>query len=113
MNYKRLGKRIKEERLKKNLTQEQLAEAVEISSVYVSHIESGSAKPSLKILVDICNALGITPDFVLYDSLHKAREYINDEIANLLKDCSEDSLRLVAKLIKVILEEQSGQKNKP
>ena len=113
MDYKRLGKRIKEERLKKNLTQEQLAEAVEISSVYVSHIESGSAKPSLKALVDICNALGITPDFVLYDSLYKSREYIKDEIANLLKDCSEDNLRLIVKLIKAVVKEQGGQKNKP
>jgi len=110
MDYKRLGKRIKEERLKKNLTQEQLAEAVEISSVYVSHIESGSAKPSLKALVDICNALGITPDFVLYDSLYKSREYIKDEIANLLKDCSEDNLRLIVKLIKAVVEEQGVQK---
>ena len=53
------------------------------------------------------------PDFVLYDSLYKSKEYINDEIANLLKDCSGDSLRLIVKLIRAVLEEQDGQKNKP
>ena len=65
MDYKRLGKKIKEKQLSKNLTQERLDEIVGISSVYISHIESGSAKPSLKTLVDICNALDIPPRFRL------------------------------------------------
>lgn len=65
MDYKRLGKRIKEERLKKDMTQEQLAESIDVSGVYISHIECGSAKPSLDTLIKICNALGTTPDFFL------------------------------------------------
>lgn len=106
MDYKKLGKRLKEERLKKNMTQEQLAELVNLSNVYISHVESGSAKPSLQTLINICNALAITPDFVLYDSLHKSREYITDEIANLLKNCSEKNLHLIVRLIKAVMEEQ-------
>lgn len=106
MDYKKLGKRLKEERLKQNMTQEQLAETVNLSNVYISHVESGSAKPSLKTLIEICNALAITPDFVLYDSLYKSKEYITDEIANLLKNCSEKNLHLIVKLIKAVLEEQ-------
>jgi len=110
MDYKRLGKRLKEERLKKGLTQEQVAELTNLSSVFISHIETGTTKLSLATLVDICNALGTTPDFVLYDSLHESKEYIKDEIANLLKDCNESSLRLITKLIKSVIEEQKESK---
>lgn len=41
MDYKALGRRIREERLKRNLTQEQLAEAIEISNSYMGQIERG------------------------------------------------------------------------
>lgn len=112
MDYKRLGKRLKEERLRKNggMTQEQLAEITCLSSVFISHLETGTAKPSLESLVKICNALEITPDLLLYDSLYKSTEYIKDEIAGLLKNCNESSLRLITKLIKSVLEEQESNK---
>lgn len=105
-----MGKRIKEERLKNNLTQEQLAEAINVTGVYISHIESGSTKPSLETLIKISNALKITPDFLLYDSLYKSKEYIKDEIASLLNNCNEENLQLVVKLIKAVLEHQESQK---
>ena len=104
MDYKKLGKRIKEERLKKNLTQEQLAEAINLSSVYISHIENASTKPSLETLVNLSNALDITPDFLLYDSLHKSKEYIKDEISEMLKNCTVNDMRLISKLIKAVVE---------
>lgn len=104
MDYKKLGKRIKEQRLKKNLTQEKLAETVNLSSVYISHIENASTKPSLETLVNLSNALDITPDFLLFDSVHKSNEYINDEIASLLKGCDTDDLRLITRLIKAVID---------
>ena len=39
MDYTRLGKRIKEERLRLNLTQEKLSEKVGISTAYLGQIE--------------------------------------------------------------------------
>ena len=41
MDYTRLGKRIKEERLRLNLTQEKLSEKVGISTAYLGQIERG------------------------------------------------------------------------
>lgn len=42
MDYKKLGERIREERRRLNLTQAQLAEAVDISNTYMGAIERGS-----------------------------------------------------------------------
>lgn len=103
MDYKKLGKRIKEERLKKNLTQERLAESINLTGVYISHIENASTKPSLETVVNLSNALNVTPDFLLFDSLYKSKEYLNDEIAKLLKQCSNDELKLVVRLIEAVI----------
>jgi transcriptional regulator with XRE-family HTH domain len=43
MDYKRLGARIREERLRLNLTQAELAEAIDISNTYMGAIERGEA----------------------------------------------------------------------
>jgi transcriptional regulator with XRE-family HTH domain len=56
MDYKKLGRRIKEQRLKKILTQEKLAESMNLSSVYIIHIENASTKPILETLVNLSNA---------------------------------------------------------
>jgi len=106
MDYKKLGKRLKEERLKRNLTQEKLSEIVNLSSVYISHIENASTKPSLETVVNLSNALNITPDFLLFDSIHKSKEYINDEIGILLQGCDTENLRLISRLIKAVIDDK-------
>lgn len=70
MNYENLGKRIREERLKLNLTQEQLAEYADISTSYVGQIERGERKVTLETLVRITNKLNVSIDYLLKDSIH-------------------------------------------
>ncbi len=65
MDYKDLGKRLKVERKKKNITQEQLAEMVDCSSAHISHIETGNTIPSVEMLITIINKLGISSDAIL------------------------------------------------
>ena len=62
LDYKKLGKRIKEQRLKQHLTQEQLGEVVNITTSNVSHIERATTQVSLSSLVKIANALDTTLD---------------------------------------------------
>ncbi|MBR2895391.1 MAG: helix-turn-helix transcriptional regulator [Oscillospiraceae bacterium] len=69
MDYKRLGERIREERLKLNLTQTKLAEAVDISDTYMGAIERGERSLTLDTLVRLVNRLGITVDYLLTDSI--------------------------------------------
>ncbi len=69
MDYKKLGKRIREERLRLNLTQSQLAEDVDISDTYMGAIERGERSLTLDTLVRIVNRLGVTVDYLLSDSV--------------------------------------------
>ena len=59
MNKEQIGLRIKLERTKQNLTQEQLAEMADISSSYLSAIERGKQSISLDYTNRIAEALKI------------------------------------------------------
>lgn len=69
MDYKRLGDRIREERLRLNLTQAALAEEIDISDTYMGAIERGERSLTLDTLVRLVNRLGVTVDYLLADSV--------------------------------------------
>lgn len=54
-----IGKKIREERKKRNLKQQELAKKADISNTYLSDIEVGRSNPSIKTLRKISKALGI------------------------------------------------------
>lgn len=86
MDYKRLGKRIREERLKLNLTQAQLAEAIDISDTYMGAIERGERSLTLDTLVRLVNRLGVTVDYLLSDSVADNDSNIMEQFRQIV-DC--------------------------
>jgi transcriptional regulator with XRE-family HTH domain len=104
LNKKLLGKRIREARLKKDLTQENLAETINVSSFYISRLESGSKSPSLETLVKISNALEVSIDYLLANTLHTSKDYLRGDIASLLNNCSANDLNLIITIIEAIIE---------
>ena len=69
MDYKELGRRVRQRRVMRELTQEELAEKAGISCSFVGHIERGEKKFSIGTLVALCNAMEISPNYLLQDSL--------------------------------------------
>lgn len=53
-----IGKKIKNLRLTKNLTQEELADRCELTKGYISQLENDLTSPSIETLKDLLNALG-------------------------------------------------------
>ncbi len=78
MDYKRLGKRIREERRRLNLTQAQMAEDIDISDTYMGAIERGERSLTLDTLVRLVNRLGVSVDYMLSDS-------VTDNDANIIE----------------------------
>jgi len=70
MVFKYLGQRIREERTKYRLTQEQLAEAAQVNESYIGQVERGEKNPSLETVVNIANSLGVTVDYLLQEEVH-------------------------------------------
>ena len=85
MNQAAIGVRIREARLKKKLTQEQLAEKADIGFYYMGEIERGVKLPSLTVFIQIVEALGVTADSLLKDELTASPEFNNELTAKLEK----------------------------
>ena len=88
LNYEAIGIRIQRLRKEKGLTQQKLAEMSDQDPSNISHIERGATKLSLPTIVNIANALDVTVDYFLCDSL-KSATVPDDRIATeILSDCS-------------------------
>lgn len=70
MDFKQGGQAIQCIRKQRGMTQEQLAEAINIASNSVSRIERGLLVPALPTLIDICNALEVGADSILAFCAH-------------------------------------------
>ncbi|MCL1788046.1 MAG: helix-turn-helix domain-containing protein, partial [Defluviitaleaceae bacterium] len=75
MNYAVLGMRIREERRKQNLTQEQLADKVCVTYSYIGQVERGQRGISLETLINVSNCLGVTVDSLLTSYIDNEDEY--------------------------------------
>ena len=69
MDYELLGANIRKYRVNLGMKQEELAEKVECSSTHIGMVENANSKPSLEMVVKIANALQVTPDQLLLDSV--------------------------------------------
>lgn len=59
------GKRIRRRRRWMDITQERLAEMINVSTSFVGHIERGSRTPSVDTLVALCGALGVSVEEIV------------------------------------------------
>ena len=69
MDEKGLGKCINMARKERGYTADRLSELCSINATYLRQIEGGTKVPSLPVFINICNALKISPDYLLRDSL--------------------------------------------
>lgn len=95
LDYKALGKRIRIARINADMTQDRLSTMLEMSPSHMSNIETGSTRISLTALVSIANALGVTVDDLLYDSIVHARPQLERDIQQIVDSCDDYELRVV------------------
>lgn len=100
IDYKSIGRNIKEFRIKKGLTQVKLGEKSGVEPSNISHIERGATKVSLPTLVSIANALGVSLDEIVYESLTKNEHIAIKEINELISDCERNELAAMIEIIK-------------
>jgi transcriptional regulator with XRE-family HTH domain len=104
IDYTAMGKRIRKYREAREWYQSDLAEAVRMSNTTISHIEVGKGKPELNTVVNIANALNVTVDMLLCDSLEKSDAIFKKEFSDLVLDCSAAELRLILDVVNPLLE---------
>ena len=99
MNQKAVGRRIKAAREQKRLTQEQVAELVDLSPMHVSVIERGVKLPKLETLINLANVLDVSADVLLQDVVNNQTKLFASEASELIKQLPrEDQRRVLAAL---------------
>ncbi len=91
-----IGRNLQKIRRTLGLTQEQVAESLELAPRYISDIERDKTKGSLDTLVKLCNLYHVSPTYVLKDYINTAdTRNINDIIVGFshLEDNEKDIIR--------------------
>lgn len=109
LDYKNIGKRIVRRRKSLKISQIALAEKIEISNNYLSSIEHGKEKPSLDILVRICNAICVTPDYLIMGNMYSNN--VPQNIVDSLQLCTNRDVELVNTLVQRMVELQEVKWN--
>lgn len=104
MNNIDLGLRIKQCRKAKKMTQEQLAEMVNVSTHYIYEIERGTKSVSVSILSDIAQTLQTSLDYLIFGILPEQHDYIfTDELNELLQDMNLEEREQLYYVLKVLM----------
>lgn len=82
------------------LSQEQLAEKINISVTHMSHIENGSTKLSLPVLVDFAEVFKISIDEIIFGNTNYEKDKVIDEIALILKNCTPEETMVIVDVVK-------------
>lgn len=99
---KKLGNVFKEYRVKNHLTQEKIAEKLEISVKYISRIENGSGGVKVETLVNYMNILGISPNVIFEELVINKDVKPQLELSKKISKLSEEELTLVNGIVDLI-----------
>ena len=104
IDYTKLGRRIQRIRHERGLTQAELAERVDVSPPYISHIERGVKTTSLDTLVRIAESLGVTLDVLFLGQQGADPGAYEAEIAALLEGCTQTQRYTLCEITRAVKE---------
>lgn len=94
-DLKRIGARIQQARQKQKISQAELAELLQVSSAHVSDIECGKTNCGVSIFKGIAEHLNVSADWLLQLDTPTTRVYYDNDLAELLSDCSPDECEIM------------------
>ena len=102
VDYIALGKRLRSEREKQKMTQENLSDESGITPTHISHIETASTKVGLPTLMALVNGLQVPICAVLIDSHVNQTSIIESELLRCIKDCTQDEMHIILETVKAL-----------
>lgn len=104
VDYAAIGKRIKEIRKLKRVTQEQLSEKINVTVGYVSQCERGISHMNLEKLSEVADVLECDLSFLVSGTSTKSPEYLNTELLEKFQKLNTREKKLLIGFIDVMLE---------
>lgn len=104
IDYKLIGKRIQTCRKAKSITQEQLAEKLDVTVGYISQLERGITKINLDTLAKISTVIEVELPHLLSDSTVHQNTYLSGELFEKFQRMSPNQKKLLLNICDNILE---------
>ena len=104
IDYSVIGSRIKQAILAKNMTQEDLADKIDISVAFLSRVERGNSHINLKRLNQLCDLLDVSEGYLLNGASSSSENYLDKEFTDLIKSVSPEKQKLIYNVAKTIAE---------
>lgn len=102
INFEEIGKKLRELRISKGLTQEYIANMANVNTSHISNIENNRAKISLSTLIHVCNALNTTIDYILNEEYTDSLSVLDQTILIELKRCDKNTKEKILKIIRIL-----------
>ena len=102
-DYASLGKRIRRARVEKNYTQEQLAEACDLSTAHIGHIERGTRALSIESLITISEVLDVSTDYLLLDVSGSGDKRMTN-LTGIINGMKKEEFEKLYSVIKILIE---------
>lgn len=102
VNFEQIAKKLREIRISKGYSQEYVAKKADVNTSHICNIENLRVKVSLSTLIAICNALGITLDYILCDEYISATNSLESELIKDFRECTPEVQQQILKIVKVL-----------
>lgn len=107
LNFTLIGAKIRERRLNKGITQETIANILDVNPSHISNIERGRANPSLTALIKIANILECSVDYFISNEYTYNKEMDNDYsldniIIQKLNECDNTKKEKLLKIMDIL-----------
>lgn len=103
VDYKLIGMRIKTKRNAIGMTQESLAEKLDVSVGYISQIERGITKISLGTLAEISSVLGVDLSFFVTGTATGGIAYMQDDLIKKFAKLSSKQRQQILAFMDIML----------
>ncbi len=107
----KFGKILREFRVKKGLTQEQLSEKLGISLKYISRIENGNNGIKTQTLIKYINILGFTPNTIYKDFIENKDVKYDIELAETICSLPKGKKEFIKNILPALVDFEPDDKN--
>ena len=104
-DYEIIGKRMKQQRVKNKLTQEEIADKIDTSVAFYNRLETGRSHINLKRMVQIAEILKVPAGYFLNGTNENCEDYLNAEFKSILDKCTPKQQKFIYKVAELVVEE--------
>lgn len=108
---KAIANRVREDRLRREMTQKQYAELTGLSQPFIAQVETGARGLGVEAFMKLCQALGWAPEYLYYgkgEKMSEAKTALEAELLAAFRAVPVSEQRKIIKMVRAATDDDSG-----